>query len=410
MSPRPARAALPLDRLVIIAGVCLLLAALGLTPFAAADPGRPATPVCGSGWQRIPSPNPTDIHSFFNAVAAVAPDDVWAVGGKYNLERQHTLIEHWDGASWSIVRSPSMGGSSVLDAVAAVASDDVWAVGRHGRHRTRVLTEHWDGTSWSIVPSAFLGDLTGITAISPTNVVAVGTRFTHHVDPIAVRWTGSGWVRIPVQTEGKPNPIEFRAVAAADARHIWAVGEASRPNYVWTLAEFSGGDGFSMVHTPTPKRGFDSLLGVTAIAPNDVWAVGTSYNPATFPAKSAHNVTMHWDGASWTLVPAPTRHFAHFEQVATSLRDVDAVSSTEVWAVGYSKGYRNGGRRTTRRRTLVLEWNGQRWSVVPSPNAFDIRNSELRSVSALPDGHVWAVGAANSSTEKAERTLVLERC
>jgi hypothetical protein len=57
-----------------------------------------------------------------------------------------------------------------------------------------------------------------------------------------------------------------------------------------------------------------------------------------------------------------------------------------------------------------LEWDGQSWSAVPSPNAFDIRNSELRAVSALPDGHVWAVGSANSSSQKAERTLVLARC
>jgi hypothetical protein len=75
-----------------------------------------------------------------------------------------------------------------------------------------------------------------------------------------------------------------------------------------------------MAHAPTPKRGFDRLLVVTAIPPNDVCAVGDSHNPARFPAKSAHNVSMHWDGAAWTLVPAPTGHFAHCEQVDTSLK------------------------------------------------------------------------------------------
>jgi hypothetical protein len=119
---------------------------------------------------------------------------------------------------------------------------------------------------------------------------------------------------------------------------------------------------------------------------------------------------MHWDGTSWTPVRTPTRHFAHYDQVDTSLIAVDAVSPSEVWAVGSSQGFRHDGRRSTRRRTLTLEWNGRDWSAVPSPNAFDIRNSELRAVSALPDGHVWAVGAANSSTQKAERTLVLARC
>jgi hypothetical protein len=363
MSPRGARVPSMLRRLVSIAGV-LLAASLALIPMADARTDRAAapTPTCGSGWQRVPSPNPKEVHDFFNAVAAVAPDDVWAVGGRSDLQRQHTLIEHWDG------------------------------------------------TSWSIVPAPFRGDLTGVTAISSEDVVAVGLRFGASAEkPFALRWTGSGWVRVPVQTDGKPNPIEFRAVSAADASHIWAVGLAQRPNYIWTLAEFSAGSGFTMVRTPTPKRGFDRLSGVTAIARNDVWAVGDSI-PRSFPAKSTHNVAMHWDGSAWTLVPAPTRRFAHFDQVDTQLAGVDAVTSTEVWAVGSSEGIRNGGRRSTRRRTLTLKWQGQRWSVVASPNAFDSRNNELRAVSALPDGHVWAVGAANSSTGKAESTLVLERC
>jgi hypothetical protein len=410
MFPHRSRVTAILRRLVPIASVCVV-AALGLTPgaHAATEPTSPAA--CGSGWQLVRSPNPRENHDFFNGVAAVAPDDVWAVGGRDELSRDHphdhTLIEHWDGTRWSIVKSPNASGASRLDAIAAVGPDDIWAVGQGG---SGVLTEHWDGTSWSIVPAPFRGDLTGVTAISSEDVVAVGLRFGASVEkPFALRWTGSGWVRVPVQTDGKPNPIEFRAVSAADASHIWAVGLAQRPNYIWTLAEFSAGSGFTMVRTPTPKRGFDRLSGVTAIARNDVWAVGDSI-PRSFPAKSTHNVAMHWDGSAWTLVPAPTRRFAHFDQVDTQLAGVDAVTSTEVWAVGSSEGIRNGGRRSTRRRTLTLKWQGQRWSVVASPNAFDIRNSELRAVSALPDGHVWAVGAANSSTGKAESTLVLERC
>src|SRR5436190_9573578 len=155
MFPHRSRVTAILRRLVPIASVCVV-AALGLTPgaHAATEPTSPAA--CGSGWQLVRSANPRENHDFFNGVAAVAPDDVWAVGGRDELSRDHphdhTLIEHWDGTRWSIVKSPNASGASRLDAIAAVGPDDIWAVGQGG---DGVLTEHWDGTSWSIVPAPF---------------------------------------------------------------------------------------------------------------------------------------------------------------------------------------------------------------------------------------------------------------
>ena len=41
-----------------------------------------------------------------------------------------TLTEHWNGTAWSVVASPNLGTSdNVLYGVAAVAANDVWAVG-----------------------------------------------------------------------------------------------------------------------------------------------------------------------------------------------------------------------------------------------------------------------------------------
>src|SRR5205823_13678772 len=61
-------------------------------------------------------------------VAAISPNDVWAVG--YYSNGTITLVEHWDGTQWSIVPSPNPGDSdNYLGAVATVSSNDVWAVG-----------------------------------------------------------------------------------------------------------------------------------------------------------------------------------------------------------------------------------------------------------------------------------------
>jgi hypothetical protein len=67
-----------------------------------------ADPVFG-GWTIIPSPNGDGRRSTLNAVAGVSPDDVWAVGlmTPPDSGAPQTLIEHWDGLSWSIVPSPN---------------------------------------------------------------------------------------------------------------------------------------------------------------------------------------------------------------------------------------------------------------------------------------------------------------
>src|SRR5437899_949601 len=82
-------------------------------------------------------------------------NDVWAVEylTKPNPGGTQTLIEHWDGSQWTMVSSPNPG--SVRDelyGVAAISANDVWAVGdsfNGGNSNNLTLIEHWDGTSWS---------------------------------------------------------------------------------------------------------------------------------------------------------------------------------------------------------------------------------------------------------------------
>jgi hypothetical protein len=82
-----------------------------------------------------------------------------------------TLIEHWNGARWTVVPSPDPGGSSQdndLWGVAAVATGDVWAVGGVGSFldpdASSPLALHWDGASWTqvSVPAPTVGELLGV--------------------------------------------------------------------------------------------------------------------------------------------------------------------------------------------------------------------------------------------------------
>jgi hypothetical protein len=115
-------------------------------------------------------------------VTAIAPNNVWAVGFNSSSSNpsDDSLIEHFDGTSWSVVPSPATSGiDDDLFGVAAVSANNTWAVGHVFESNVpQTLTEHWDGTSWSVVPSpsATGGSLlNGVTA-NPGNgdVVAVG--------------------------------------------------------------------------------------------------------------------------------------------------------------------------------------------------------------------------------------------
>src|SRR5712692_3003 len=106
------------------------------------------------------SPNPSSNENELTSVSADSPTDAWAVGTYlYDTRGIHgTLTLHWDGTSWSKVRSPSPSGfnNNALYAVSASSATDVWAVGYYTSDETgfdKTLTLHWDGRRWSQVKS-----------------------------------------------------------------------------------------------------------------------------------------------------------------------------------------------------------------------------------------------------------------
>src|SRR5262249_23920990 len=121
---------------------------------------------------RSPSPlqKHTEDQNWLTSVTAIAPDDVWAVGRTGDHDwgiLDQTLVVHWDGGRWRLVRSPNPGGIGEDDdlcAVAAVGSDDVWAVGSSGNGDPYLnpLTEHWNGFGWAAAPAPGIGQLLGV--------------------------------------------------------------------------------------------------------------------------------------------------------------------------------------------------------------------------------------------------------
>jgi hypothetical protein len=179
----------------------------------------------GSAWSVVPSPSSGPNLNQLDGVAAVSANDVWAVGTFQDTHfNSQALIEHWDGNAWSIVDSPAGASmANALNAVAAIATDDVWAVGQHGNVP---LIEHWNGRSWRVSPSPAPATanslLRGVSAASRNNVWAVGFDVVNG-QTLIEHWNGTTWAIAPSPNPGSPNNI-LNAVASQPTGPSWAVG------------------------------------------------------------------------------------------------------------------------------------------------------------------------------------------
>lgn len=246
----------------------------------------------GTRWRVVPSPTPPDSNYDLLAVAAVAPNDVWAVG-------EGPIIEHWNGLRWRMVPSPGAAGN--LMGVAAISPHDVWAVG------DSPSIVHWDGVRWRVVPSpkgvppfapGAAVSLNAITAVSARDLWAVGSYdatdccekgsgpLTEHWD--GVRWRVVASPNIPHSVEGNIAGITFSGVAAVTTRDIWAVG---------TGMEHWNGTRWRIIPSPIGPGGDFGPVSVAAISTRDVWAVGSQSN--------TESLVEHWDGRRWQVIPTP---------------------------------------------------------------------------------------------------------
>lgn len=384
-------------RVVMLLGaVAVLLGALSLTTREAR-----ATPASGKvsqsrfsptscGWSVVPSPNPSVTPSGLSAVAAVSANDVWAVGASGSQRSNgQTLIEHWDGASWQIVTSPNPGSIyNTLYGVTAISASDVWAVGYSVNTPgvTQTLIEHWDGTSWSVMKSpssaSMNNELFSVSAASARNVWAVGfiTTLTSNQTPVdqtlIEHWNGTRWSVVKSPSPGSSSD-HLSGVAVVSADDVWAVG--NRNTFDQTLIEHWNGTRWSVVASPSPGSG-DDLRGVTALSASNAWAVGY-----TSTSSSIQTLVEHWNGTRWQVVTTPP--------IVTNptFSAVAATSADEVWAVGSSSN------STYLFLTLTERWSGSHGSIVPSPSPGSFA-TQLLGVAAVSAHDVWAVGYADNNT------------
>ena len=347
----------------------------------------------GSSWERVASPNTGPQHNILHAVTCLSGSDCWAVGSHAtDTVAKQTLTARWDGDEWVIVDSPDAlpTNENLLSGVTCISPADCRAVGSSFTgvaHQT--LIERWDGTSWTSVLSpnavgAIDTYLSRIACTSASACWAVG----HSNDGLSdqrflLQWQGVAWAPVP-DPESITAPINSVAadVACLAPDDCWTVGTlGSRGSLLWRWegALWRGYEPPPVVVEDDANGYLDDL---ECITPDDCWAVGKY-----FSASVARSLTMHWDGTSWEIVPSPNTD----RELNNYLGNVTCTSSSDCWAVG---------RETTPTgldwQILILHWDGTEWSIVTtSPTRTGAAEwSSLESVSCISASDCWAVGLA----------------
>lgn len=445
----------------------------------------------GTEWRVIPSPNAGDnVDNRLAGVSAVSSDDVWVVGsygdnyafGKPTASPAKTLTMHWDGTEWKIVPSPNDNQTANrLYGVAAISTDEAWAVGYtrtpYGASpkewTASALLLRWNGSEWqsdegpqqATLEGFYQQNALGVAAVDKDAVWAVGADSSgpavpgyDFVAPLLFgrergKWSVATPVARPVLPTGQSH---LSAVAAIAKNDLWAVGgyipDEGTQGQAQTYALHYNGAAWGVVPSPNVMGEESQLLGVAAVARNDVWAVGYSG-----PHESHNTLIMRFTGQPCEMMPegagtpvAPAPSYPAPEQppptpaapepspttaasasnsvcgswnivdspmvgTASTLQAVAAISSDDVWAVGSYTGEsataEDGSTIKGKLRTLTMHWDGKEWKVIPSPDGADGTNNRLTAVAARAKDDVWAVGYYGDSNDDAQRdksrTLVL---
>jgi hypothetical protein len=345
----------------------------------------------GTSWTQQADPIPGGF-GLLSAITARSADDAWAVGS--HTSEVGALAEHWNGSSWQQVAVPSPSGakSVSLSGVAEVSPANVWAVGEwFGKRKdawgedASTLVEHWDGSSWTIIPSLpprGSATLSAVAPLSATNIWAVGGYETHPGGlsrTLVLHWNGTAWKRVASPHPGsgqKYSDSSLSGVAAISSKSAWAVGTylriQGRHHSYQTLTLQWNGRNWKRVPSPN-ARGGNGLTAVAVAGRNNAWAVGGHWNGVT-----GRLLTEHWNGHAWRILPAQSGYPDSDGQILTSVTTVPGGGVLAAGLRSYEDAQCYYG--------IIERGNEHGWSPVTAPDLFA---AQFSGIAAASPTAVW---------------------
>ncbi|MGO9874373.1 MAG: hypothetical protein ACLPVY_11290 [Acidimicrobiia bacterium] len=325
-----------------------------------------------------------------NSASCVSATTCFAVGASYGSvygppNPASAFAGRWNGKSFSISPTPTPAGatSSALVGVSCTSATNCFAVGGSSTKSAppgtlgTTLIERWNGKTWSIVPSPPPDYITlnGVSCISATFCIAVGTAVE--------QWNGKTW-SIVASPSPPGQPYELDGVSCASRADCAAVGYYSSPIDGEWLPWFEQWNGkrWSFVAGPNPAGSDPQLSDVSCPSRTTCVAVGSSIDKSLVnpPGVGSGPWTTRWNHNTWSLVSP-----SDFNARSDALDTLSCTSPTNCFAVG---SFDNS---TT--YPLVERWNGKIWSVVAAAASASGTGGLFNGVSCTTSTDCLAVGS-----------------
>jgi hypothetical protein len=356
--------------------VVSLLALTGATTFGVLTALNPTVAAASTAWSIVPSPNAGTTGNALASISCPSASVCFAVGYSSNANLiEQTLIEEWNGTTWSIVPSPNASAteSDGLAAVTCISTTDCTAVGNLSATSanetliTQTLIEQWNGTTWSIVPSpsptATAGTLDAVSCTSSTACTAVGKAYPK---ALIEEWNGTSWSIVPSPNTGTNNQgagTALSGVSCTSASACIAVGYSGNLD-AQTLVEQWNGTTWSIVSSPDVSSTENNYLNaISCTSASACTAVGFAADSAI----DGPTLVEQWNGTSWSIQPSPSPVVGSDLSNLDELNGVSCTSSSACTAVGSFSSTANPMRGPYTQGNLIEQWNGTTWSVVPVP-------------------------------------------
>lgn len=237
---------------------------------------------------------------------------------------------------------------------------------------------------WQVLDGPGGVNMLDVAAHNATTAWAVGVSTTRGT--AIERWNGQNWSLSPSPNAGS-YPNYLLGVTTLATNDAWAVGSFAYDTIFYhghTLVEHWDGHNWNIVTSPDAANGEGQsfFYGVAATAKNNAWAVG-AYNSQQGPQP----LIERWNGHTWKQMSLDT-------PILGSLNRIAILSPNNIWAVGHAFIP-----MVHTEPALILHWNGKTWSQVTSPTPANIMDATLSDITALAPDNIWAAGSYTDNNE-----------
>lgn len=265
----------------------------------------------GAIWSIVASPDPAGSGASLSGITCTGPTDCIAVGSYSGQSAElQTLVESWNGTVWTIVPSADTGlpdPSNSLSAVTCVSTATCVAVGAatyylgYSTGVSQTLVESWNGATWTVVPSRdATGDdaLSGVSCVSSSDCTAVGSSSS---GTLIESWNGSVWSIAPSPNAGNGASI-LAGVSCVGSTSCAAVGSTygTLTGRYQTLSVSWNGASWNLASSPNIDVLVQPVVGMASTPTGDGYWLVDSAGDVT-----AHGAALHWGDLGGGLLNAP---------------------------------------------------------------------------------------------------------